>query len=74
MSRPSRYTKKIFLWLSPEMDLWLIRRCSELGISKSEYFRVLLLQEISRTAESNLKYDVQKKNKNVPKLLRKKTL
>lgn len=48
MSRPEKNTKKVFVWLTPDVKEWLDRKCVDLGLGKSGYFRMLLLQEISR--------------------------
>lgn len=54
MSRRKQNTEKVFVWLAPDVKAWLDLRCAELGLGKSGYFRMLLLQEISRCESSHM--------------------
>lgn len=61
MSRPKRNTEKVFVWLQPDVKVWLDLKCAELGLGKSGYFRMLLLQEMSRCESLHMAKSTSKK-------------
>lgn len=50
MARLPRNTHKLNVWISPEVLEYIRRKAEELGISLSEYFRGLALEEMKRDA------------------------